>query len=299
MTYRYPIERVCCPSHPNAELVEDYRAGDTICPECGLVVGDRVIDVGMEWRAINNALGGNDFLFCNGIIDDSLSEGQTLTTRIGPNTKTATYIKRTTAKKTSINSLAFMELSCIAEKISLSDVIIKQGCFLLKDIYDAKLLRKHSKAVIFSTCLYIACRKENVPRTFKEISAASGVSTKEIRRCFSLIPQNLKQSRNGVKFISTEDFIPRFCSNLRVSYSIQKDACYIAQKARTLNLVCARSPVSVAATAIFAAVQNSTNKYSVKEIGKISGVAEATILTIYKNISHLLTRSDSIEHVQT
>lgn len=32
-----------CPSHPDAILVEDYRAGDMVCPECGLVVGDRCV----------------------------------------------------------------------------------------------------------------------------------------------------------------------------------------------------------------------------------------------------------------
>ena len=35
-------------------LIEDAHAGDTICPECGLVVGDRVIDVGSEWRTFSN-----------------------------------------------------------------------------------------------------------------------------------------------------------------------------------------------------------------------------------------------------
>lgn len=33
------LPRVQCPNHPDAILVEDYRAGDMICPECGLVVG--------------------------------------------------------------------------------------------------------------------------------------------------------------------------------------------------------------------------------------------------------------------
>ena len=42
-----------CPTHPDAHLVEDYRAGDMIYSECGLVVGDRVIDVGSEWRTFS------------------------------------------------------------------------------------------------------------------------------------------------------------------------------------------------------------------------------------------------------
>ena len=32
---------VTCPDHPEAPLIEDHHAGDMVCPECGLVVGDR------------------------------------------------------------------------------------------------------------------------------------------------------------------------------------------------------------------------------------------------------------------
>lgn len=37
------LPRVTCPNHPDAILVEDYRAGDMICPECGLVVGEQLL----------------------------------------------------------------------------------------------------------------------------------------------------------------------------------------------------------------------------------------------------------------
>ena len=57
-----------CEYHPDATLIEDYRAGtnwdiscdfifvwiilgDVICTECGLVVGDRCIDVSRQWRS--------------------------------------------------------------------------------------------------------------------------------------------------------------------------------------------------------------------------------------------------------
>lgn len=34
---------LCCPHHPDAHLVEDYHAGDMVCSQCGLVVGDRSV----------------------------------------------------------------------------------------------------------------------------------------------------------------------------------------------------------------------------------------------------------------
>jgi transcription initiation factor TFIIB len=58
---------LACRFHPEAHLLEDSRAGDMICTECGRVVGERydylneknfsdeifhfrMIDVGSEWR---------------------------------------------------------------------------------------------------------------------------------------------------------------------------------------------------------------------------------------------------------
>jgi hypothetical protein len=35
------MQHLACRYHPDAELIEDYRAGDIICSQCGLVVGDR------------------------------------------------------------------------------------------------------------------------------------------------------------------------------------------------------------------------------------------------------------------
>ncbi|CAF4316500.1 unnamed protein product, partial [Adineta steineri] len=48
------VKQLACRFHPEAVLIEDYRAGDMICSACGLVVGDRMIDVGSEWRTFSN-----------------------------------------------------------------------------------------------------------------------------------------------------------------------------------------------------------------------------------------------------
>ena len=44
-----------CPDHPDSALVDDYRAGDKVYPECGLAVGGRTFDVGSERRTLSNA----------------------------------------------------------------------------------------------------------------------------------------------------------------------------------------------------------------------------------------------------
>jgi transcription initiation factor TFIIB len=35
------MQHLACRFHPQAVLIEDSRAGDMICPMCGMVVGER------------------------------------------------------------------------------------------------------------------------------------------------------------------------------------------------------------------------------------------------------------------
>jgi hypothetical protein len=51
--FRDVYNRVCCYAHPDAPLIEDYRAGDMICSECGLVVGDRYFSNFSEYVPVN------------------------------------------------------------------------------------------------------------------------------------------------------------------------------------------------------------------------------------------------------
>jgi len=87
---RLDNNKVCCYAHPESPLIEDYRAGDMICSECGLVVGDRVIDVGSEWRTFSNEKSGVDPSRVGGPENPLLSGGD-LSTIIGPGTGSASF----------------------------------------------------------------------------------------------------------------------------------------------------------------------------------------------------------------
>lgn len=113
---------------------------------------------------------------------------------------------------------------------------------------------------IASACLYIACRQEGVPRTFKEICAVSKISKREIGRCFKLI---LKALETSVDLITTGDFMSRFCSNLGLPNMVQRAATHIAKKAVELDIVPGRSPISVAAAAIYMASQVDIFTFSI------------------------------------
>jgi len=283
--------RVVCPSHPDANLIEDYHAGDMICSMCGLVVGDRVIDVGSEWRTFSNDKGGEDRSRVGGP-ENTLLGSSDLSTMIGPGKGAASfddsgnpvYTNRRTmssSERTLIN--AFRTISGMCDRINLPRTICERAEVLFKKVHDGKNLRGRSNDAIASACLYIACRQEGVPRTFKEIVAVSTVSKKEIGRCFKLILKaHDTNDTERLKIITTSDFMNRFCGSLGLSREIQRAATTIAKRAVDLDLVPGRSPISVAAAAIYMATQASDDKKSPREISDIAGVAEVTIKQSYK-----------------
>ncbi|XP_023707441.1 transcription initiation factor IIB [Cryptotermes secundus] len=284
---RHDANKICCYAHPDAPLIEDYRAGDQICSECGLVVGDRVIDVGSEWRTFSNEKAGADPSRVGGP-ENPLLNGSDLSTMIGPGRGDASFDgfgvskyqnRRTMSSSDRALINAFREITSMADRINLPKTIVDRANNLFKQVHDGKNLKGRANDAIASACLYIACRQEGVPRTFKEICAVSKISKKEIGRCFKLI---LKALETSVDLITTGDFMSRFCSNLGLPNMVQRAATHIARKAVELDIVPGRSPISVAAAAIYMASQASEDKRSQKEIGDIAGVADVTIRQSYK-----------------
>jgi len=284
---RKMTSKVGCKFHPDAPLIEDYRAGDQICSACGLVVGDRVIDVGSEWRSFSSEKGGEDKSRVGGA-ENTLLGSSDLSTIIGPGTGRASFNsdgnamynnRRTvsTSDRTLIN--AFRTISNMADRINLPKTIIDRANNLFKMVSDGKNLKGRANDAIAAACVYIGCRQEGVPRTFKEIVAVSTISKKEIGRCFKLI---LKAHDTSVELITTGDFMSRFCGTLSLARGVQKAATGIAKKAVDLDIVPGRSPISVAAAAIYMASQASDDKRTQREIADIAGVADATIRQSYK-----------------
>jgi transcription initiation factor TFIIB len=186
-------EAVRCPNHPDANLVEDYHAGDMVCPDCGTVVGDRVVDVGSEWRTFNNEKSTKDNSRV-GAAENPLLGGGDLSTGVGHlphggdqglvhiiQHRTAVSLIRIYGTEwmlygiirfqsgTSDRSLVhgLKEISQMADRINLPRKIVDRANVLFKQVDSEKHLKGRSNDAIASACLYIACRQEQVPRTFK------------------------------------------------------------------------------------------------------------------------------------
>jgi transcription initiation factor TFIIB len=287
---------VRCESHPDEPLVEDYRAGDLICSICGLVVGDRVIDVGSEWRTFANDNKETKDMCRVGATENPLMQGD-LSTTIGMATGNAGFgddgrpiYRNRNSESTQDRTIrvANREINEMAERLTVDRSIADKAQFIFHKVYTEKLIKGRSNDAIIAACMYIACRQQSVPRTFKEICRVSKSSKRDIGRCFKTILKSFQLSDNNqvksasIPTITSGDFFARFCSRLALPLPVQRLANQIAEKANNLNLVAGRSPISLAAAAIYMSVLLHGLNKTPKEIADVSGVAENTIKQTYK-----------------
>lgn len=124
--------------------------------------------------------------------------------------------------------------------------------------YEKKIVKGKSTDAIAATCLFIACRNKNDPRTIKEVCAVSRTSKKKFWKIYKKISPVVDI---GVINPTAGDFIPRFCSKLRLSNEILKAALAISTAANTLCLATNRRASSVAAGVIYMASSVSIRDY--------------------------------------
>lgn len=270
---------VSCSRHPEASLIEDHRAGDMICSMCGLVVGDRVVDVGSEWRTFSDS---NSDPSRVGAAENPLLEND-LSTTIGRSTGTEYHNRNATNNTNRTLMAAYRDINEIADRVGLPRIITDEASSFFKRVHEQRRLRNRSRLAIASACIYIACRIQGAARSFKELSSISGVLSRDIAKCYKNILKIVETPRQELSMhVDSGDFMSRFCSRLTLSIEVQRVATHIAAKARELSITDGRNPTSIAAAAIYMASQASDTPKSQRDISEVAGCAESTIRHSYR-----------------
>lgn len=248
-----------------------------ICTACGLVVGDRIVDVGSEWRTFSDS---NNDPSRVGAAENPLLEND-LSTRIGASAGSEYHNRSSMSSANRTIISAIRDINEIAEKANIPKTITDEAAGWFRRVYEQKRLRNRPRQAIVSACLYLACRMNGAPRSFRELSAITGMAQPLIAKCFKAITKSCTNERITAQ-VDACDFLLRFCSSLGLSVEVQRLATDIATVAKEKSIIDGRNPTSVAAAVIYMASQVSDAKKSQKEISEVAGCAESTIKQSYR-----------------
>jgi len=278
----------CCVRPPR--IIEDFAAGDLICADCGLIIGDRIIDTRSEWRTFANededpSRVGNA---ANPFLDGTQLD--TLISKRDGGTGQARILARMHGKASAHLGerqlvQAYKEISALCEHAKLSRQVGDVAKQLFKQVRDERLCKGKDHDLIVATCIYLACRYEAVTRTFKEISAITRVGQRELGRCFKMLSRQLGEKGSiKTKTVSSVDLIVRFCSKLGLETKVANLATVISERSEKMGLLDGKSPVSIAAACIFMAAAWYGKPKHARDIQKVTGVSEITIKGAYKKL---------------
>ncbi|ORY03902.1 TFIIB-domain-containing protein [Basidiobolus meristosporus CBS 931.73] len=271
--------------NPVPNIVEEFASGDLVCGDCGLVLGDRIIDTRSEWRTFAND-DGDDPSRVGAAANPLLSGSQldTVISKTDGGSGTARDLSKIQGRSSAVKGernlvQAYKEISAMCDAIGLPKLIGDIAKQLYKRVEDEKLLRGKPNESIIAACIFIACRQENVPRTFKEICALTQVPKKEIGRCFKALARVLE---TNVNTMGSEDLMSRFCSNLSLPMEVQKAAVDLTKKAKEVGTLAGKSPVSIAAACIYLISNLYQIPKTTRDIAPVTGVSEVTIKNAYR-----------------
>lgn len=293
---------VVCPNCGSRRIVKDYERGELVCADCGLIIVDKLMDMGAEWRAFDTdqirdkARGGSPIKY--------IRPDKGLTTEIDLYDRDIRGIKikgkkvaqlsrmRKWHKRSSVSTsiernlmIALNELDRIASYLGLSKDVREDAALLYRQVAEKGLVRGRLIENVVSAVLYATCRKHNLPRTLDEIAQISGVDRKEIGRTFRFISQelNLKVPLGG-----PEQLIPRVATRLKLRPQTVDEIKRLYAKAMKKDLVMGRGPQGVVAAIVYIACETMKDKKTQKDIAEALGVTEVTIRNRYKEIAREL-----------
>ncbi|KAL7677431.1 hypothetical protein ACOME3_003670 [Neoechinorhynchus agilis] len=266
-----------CADHPDSELIEDFKAGDLICPECAVVVGSRVIEIGREWENSDDIAKGNLYnLSYNMETTIARSYNRGSSDEFGRqkyaewkplNSNTKTLLARYKAVK---------DLSAI---LKVPEIVVEKAQETIKRITDVCGLGGYSQEIIVSAALYFACRRENLARSFNEICEKSKVGKRDLGRAYRRLLELLDER---MTIVNPEDYVSRFCKKLKLGIDVESLAAHFVKKVQDFDLLSGRAAPTVAAGCIFMAAQAYGLKHTYTNISIVTAVPSESIRNFYR-----------------
>jgi transcription initiation factor TFIIB len=295
-------EIVQCPECGSNHLSKDYSRAELVCRNCGLILDEDIIDHGPEWRAFDSeqrekrSRTGAPMTYT--IHDKGLSTvigwknrdsyGKSIPTR----NRAQIYRLRKWERRIRISNaternlaIALSELDRMASSLGLPRTVRETAAMIYRKAALKKLVRGRSIEGVTTAALYAACRQCHVPRTLDEISNIAHISRKEIGRTYRYVSREL-----GLKLLPTspEDYISRFCSELKLSGDVRAKTVEILQEAARRELTSGRGPTGMAAASLYIASVLCGERRTQREVADVAGVTEVTIRNRYKELTKKL-----------
>jgi len=300
-----------CPECDSEHLVKDYDRAELFCEMCGLVINDLLIDPGAEFRGYGreeeNKLARTGAPMSISLHDKGLSTeigwanrdfyGRQVTHRNRMQIhRMRKWQYRTRARNTAERNMirALKELSVISSKMGLPRSVKERGVMIYRQAVDKNVIRGRNTDCLVAASIYAACRFCSVPRTLDEIARhtdfkSSKAKKRKVGKAYRFLVRTL-----GLQVTppTADDYMPRYFNDLNLPGDVRQKTIELLHLSDRDGFTVGKSPLCVAAGAIYLAGRLCKKRISQKEIVKAMGVTEVSIRNRYKEMIKRLDIAD-------
>ncbi|MHA2220779.1 MAG: transcription initiation factor IIB [Candidatus Thorarchaeota archaeon] len=283
-------------------FTKDYTRGEHTCTVCGLVVSERIVDRGPEWRAFTaeekNSRARTGAPTTLRIADKGLAtmidwrnrdaSGNALTSK----TRAAIYRMRKWHIRSRLHgseirnlSIAMSEMERLSSQLGVPRDVRETAALIYRKALAKRLVRGRSIESVVAATIYLACRIHRIPRRLDEVVAETILDRKKIGQSVRLI---VSRTNVSVPLPSAKDLIPRLSSDLVLEGRTVKKATEIIKSAREKYITMGKDPGGIAGAALYIAGILEDDRRTQREIANVSRVTEVTIRNRYKELVRVL-----------
>lgn len=269
-----------------------------MCDDCGLVIDEDNVDRGPEWRAFDSQEKRNKSRVgaptTNTMHDKGLSTnidwrnkdayGNTLNNRQRQRMdRLRTWNERFRTRDSRERNLkqALGEIDRMSSALGLPKNVRETASVIYRRALEDDLLPGRSIEGVATASVYAAARQADMPRSLDELTEVSRVEKSEIARTYRYISRELGLE---VKPADPESYVPRFVSGLELSEEVERRARALLRNAKTQGVHSGKSPVGLAAAAVYAAALLTNEKTTQSAVSEVADISEVTIRNRYHEL---------------
>ncbi|GAA0262151.1 transcription initiation factor IIB [Halobacterium noricense] len=279
-------------------LEQDETHGETICVDCGLVVEEDDIDRGPEWRAFDSS--EQDEKSRVGAPTTKLMHDKGLSTNIGWQDKDAYGNSLSSSQRQKMQRLrkwnerfrtrdskernlkqALAEIERMGSALGLPEDVRETASVIYRRALSDDLLPGRSIEGVASAAIYAAGRQANHPRSIKEVANVSRVDDMEFKRTYRYIVRELGLA---VKPADPTSYVGRIASELDVEDHVERRARQLLDTADGTGVFNGKSPVGLAAAAIYAAGRLTATRSTQDDVAAAADISTVTIRNRYQEL---------------
>jgi transcription initiation factor TFIIB len=275
---------------------------ETACEDCGLILADRPIDHGSEWRASDEVERaerkrtgppltparhdrglsseiGFDRTDANGTPLSGQKNGQLA--RLRREDRRGRWDSK--ARQNLAHGLS--DVRRMSGALDLPRSLRDQACQIFRIAAGQGLMIGRSIEAMTAASVYAACRCAGIPRPLAEITAVAAVPHDRVQNAYAVLNREL---RLPAMTIGPAEYIPRLASELDISPATRRRAVDLARVLIAAGATSGCKPAGIAAACLYQAGLEEGERVTQCTLAEAAGITPVTLRTRWRRLQTLI-----------